>query len=133
MVEPSASVAISSTVSVPVPTLSSPTPNTTPNPSENTFLPIAANDHVGGKTTKIILLSGFSDKELHDVIDAYRLNKAMPNAIFATVTEMSENFKVKDLLTELELEKRQIEAAAALKKKEANAMAQWLIDKVGKK
>ncbi len=79
----------------------------------NTFLPVDSNHSDNGKETKIILLSGFSDKELHAVIDAYRLNKTMPKAIFATVTEMSENFKVKDLLAELELEKKQIEAAAS--------------------
>jgi len=84
-----------------------------PASNQNTFLPVDAENHDGAKDTKIILLSGFSDKELHAVIDAYRLNKQMPKAIFATVTELSENFKVKDLLAELELEKKQIEAAQA--------------------
>ncbi len=87
----------------------------TPVIGANTFLPIDPDRHDGTTETKIILLSGFSDKELHAVIDAYRLNKAMPAAIFATVTELSENFKVKDLLVELELEKKQIEAAQELK------------------
>ncbi len=68
---------------------------------ENTFASVDRDNHQNGKATKIILLSGFSDKELHDVIDAYRLNPQMPKAIFATVTEMSENFKVKDLLARL--------------------------------
>ncbi len=81
--------------------------------NQNTFLPVDAERHANGKDTKIILLSGFSDQELHAVIDAYRLNRQMPKAIFACVTESSENFKVKDLLAELELEKKQIEAAAA--------------------
>ncbi len=85
--------------------------------TENTFLSVEKDNHANGKVTKIILLSGFSDKELHDVIDAYRLNKEMPKAIFATVTDLSENFKVKDLLAELELEKKQIDAAAELKNK----------------
>ncbi|MBI2445767.1 DUF3783 domain-containing protein [Candidatus Micrarchaeota archaeon] len=81
--------------------------------SENTFASVDRANHANGKSTKIILLSGFSDQELHAVIDAYRINKQMPTAIFATVTAASENFKVKDLLAELELEKKQIEAAAA--------------------
>jgi hypothetical protein len=81
--------------------------------SENTFVSVDKTNRANGKATKIILLSGFSDLELHAVVDAYRLNKQMPKAIFATVTEMSENFKVKDLLAELELEKKQIDAAAA--------------------
>lgn len=119
MADSSASVVNSSTV--PVPRLFPKIAGVAQNPAENTFLPIAVNDHVGGKSTKIILLSGFSDSELHAVIDAYRLNKQMPKAIFATVTEMSENFKVKDLLAELELEKKQIDAAA-LKKNEADAI-----------
>ena len=80
--------------------------------AQNTFLPVHADQPDGGKDTKIILLSGFSDSELHAVIDAYRLNPALPKAIFATVTETSENFTVKALLAELELEKKQIDAAA---------------------
>lgn len=83
--------------------------------AENTFVPVTPDNHANGKDSKIILLSGFSDKELHAVIDAYRLNKAMPKAIFAAVTEQSENFKVKDLMVELALEKKQIDAAALKK------------------
>ncbi|GEM_PF-2225469 len=86
-------------------------PDPVASPNQNTFLPVDQGNHANGKDTKIILLSGFSDKELHAVIDAYRLNKAMPKAIFATVTEMSENFKVKDLLAELKRERDEIEAA----------------------
>jgi len=79
--------------------------------AENTFVAVNRDNHANGNATKIILLSGFSDQELHAVIDAYRLNKAMPKAIFATVTELSQEFKVKDLLSELMRERDEIEKA----------------------
>lgn len=78
---------------------------------ENTFEKIDAARHDNEGDQKVILLSGFSDKQLHDVIDAYRSNKKLPKTIFATVTEQSKEFKVKELLEELKLELAQIQAA----------------------
>ena len=52
---------------------------------------------------KVIILSGFSDKQIHDFIEFYKLSKS-PKAIFATVTEHSKEFKLKDLLRELKKE-----------------------------
>ena len=78
---------------------------------QNTFEHLNPEGSDGEKRTKIILLSGFSDKQLHDLIDAYRSDKKFPKAIFATVTEQSLKFRVADLLAELELEKKQIDAA----------------------
>ncbi len=54
---------------------------------------------------KVIILSGFSDEQLHNFIDNYKKTK-LPKAIFATVTETSKEFKIKNLLRELKKEKR---------------------------
>lgn len=85
-------------------------------PPENTFKKVDENRHDNGEEQKVILLSVFSDKQLHAVIDAYQSNPELPKTIFATVTEASQEFKVKDLLAELKLELAQIQAA---KKKKA--------------
>ncbi len=81
-----------------------------PDPA-NTFVPVSEESHDGDQDVKIILLSGFSDRQLHDLIDAYRKNQKFPKAIFATVTDQSKEFKLKDLLTELKLESEQIAKA----------------------
>ena len=47
----------------------------------------------------------FSDEQLHNFIDNYKKTK-LPKAIFATVTETSKEFKIKNLLRELKKEKR---------------------------
>ena len=52
---------------------------------------------------KIIILSGYSDEQLHDFINNYKKNK-LPKAIFATITKHNKNFKLKDLLKELKKE-----------------------------
>ena len=56
---------------------------------------------------KAIILSGFSDKQLHDFINFYKLSK-LPKAIFASVTKHSKECKVKDLLRELKKEHKAI-------------------------
>ena len=78
-----------------------------PDPA-NTFLPVSSESPDGEEDVKIILLSGFSDKQLHDLIDAYRKNPNFPKAIFATVTDSSKEFKLKDLLSELKTEAEQL-------------------------
>ena len=52
---------------------------------------------------KIIILSGYSDEQLHDLINTYKKNK-LPKAIFAAITKHNKNFKLKDLLKELKKE-----------------------------
>ena len=52
---------------------------------------------------KIIILSGYSDKQLHDFINAYKKIK-LPKTIFATITKHNKDFKLKDLLKELKKE-----------------------------
>ena len=54
---------------------------------------------------KVIILNGFSDRQLNNFINLYKNNK-LPETIFAIVTKTSKNFKVKDLLRELKKEKR---------------------------
>lgn len=52
---------------------------------------------------KIIILSGYSDEQLHKFIEMYKLSK-LPKAIFAAVTNKSKEFKLKYLLKELKKE-----------------------------
>ncbi|MEK6834857.1 MAG: DUF3783 domain-containing protein [Nanoarchaeota archaeon] len=52
---------------------------------------------------KVVILSGFSDSQLHNLINNYKKNN-LPKAIFATVTKTSKEFKIKDLLKELKKE-----------------------------
>ncbi|MEK6835409.1 MAG: DUF3783 domain-containing protein [Nanoarchaeota archaeon] len=54
---------------------------------------------------KVIILNGFSDSQLNSFIDFYKKSN-LPKAIFATVTKISKEFKVKDLLKELKKERR---------------------------
>ncbi len=56
-----------------------------------------------GEKEKIVILSGFSDQELHNFIDFYKLGN-LPKAIFATVTKNNKEFKIKDLIKELKKE-----------------------------
>jgi len=56
---------------------------------------------------KIIILSGFSDKQIHELINNYKSSK-LPKAIFATITKHNKNFKLKDLLRELKREHKAI-------------------------
>jgi len=80
------------------------------NQETNTFKKI---DEVkdGEQETKIILVHGFSNKQLIDFIDYYKKNKDLPKTIFASVTKNSINMKIKDLVKELETEKQAIEKA----------------------
>ena len=56
---------------------------------------------------KVIILNGFSDEQLHNFIEMYKLSK-LPKAIFAAVTEKSKEFKLKHLLKELKKEHKYI-------------------------
>ncbi len=56
---------------------------------------------------KIIILNGFSDSQIHDLIEHYKSSK-LPKAIFATVTEISKEFKIKHLIKELKKEHKAI-------------------------
>ena len=56
---------------------------------------------------KIIILSGYSDEQLHDLINTYKKNK-LPKAIFAAITKHNKNFKLKDLLKELKKEHKAV-------------------------
>ncbi|MDP2717759.1 MAG: DUF3783 domain-containing protein [Candidatus Micrarchaeota archaeon] len=78
--------------------------------AENTFSKLES-DASGHENDKIVLVSGFSGEELHALIDAYRQNRQLPKAIFATVTDASKDFKVRDLLAELVRERDGIAAA----------------------
>jgi len=50
---------------------------------------------------KIVLLSGFSDKEIHMVINHYRIHPALPKPIFAMATPFNKEWKLKRLIREL--------------------------------
>ncbi len=58
------------------------------------------------KTPKAILLSGFTDEEIKELLRCYKENKNLPHTIFATVTETVLKWKVEDWLKELEEEDR---------------------------
>ncbi len=53
---------------------------------------------------KAILLSGFSNDEIKELLNCYRKNKKLPETIFASVTKTALNWKVKDWLKELQAE-----------------------------
>ena len=56
-----------------------------------------------GEKEKIIILSGFSDEELHNFIDFYKLGN-LPKPIFASVTKNNKEFKLGNLINELKKE-----------------------------
>lgn len=56
------------------------------------------------KDTKVILMHGFTNEEVTKILDAYKKISQMPSSIFAATTETSLNWKVKDLIAELEKE-----------------------------
>ena len=55
-------------------------------------------------STKVILLHGFSNQDVTQILNAYKQIKNMPPAIFAATTETSLEWKVKELIKELEKE-----------------------------
>ena len=55
-----------------------------------------------------IILSGFTEKELHQVLNAYR-GLDLPRPFWATLTPVSENWPLKDLLSELKRERMAME------------------------
>jgi DNA-binding transcriptional MerR regulator len=58
-----------------------------------------------GEKQKAILLSGFTNSEIKELLNCYKANKNLPkDIIFATVTETALDWKVKDWLKELEAE-----------------------------
>ncbi len=58
------------------------------------------------KLPKAILISGFSDEEIKELLKCYKANKNLPQTIFASVTKTVLEWKVKDWLKELEEEDR---------------------------
>ena len=52
---------------------------------------------------KVILLHGFSDKELNEVIDNYLKNK-LPKTAFATTTKTNLNKKLKEVIKDVQEE-----------------------------
>jgi len=54
-------------------------------------------------TKRAVILSGFTENELRQLLSAYRSEK-LPRPLMATLTPTSENWTVKHLLTELSLE-----------------------------
>lgn len=52
---------------------------------------------------KTIILNGFTNEELNELIDYYRRNRKLPKkVIFASVTKRSKSMKLGKLLKELE-------------------------------
>ena len=60
------------------------------------------------KDTKVIIVNGFSNKQLNTLIDYYKNNPELPKTIFATTTPASKNMRLRELIKELETEKRNI-------------------------
>ncbi len=56
-----------------------------------------------GKMKRAIIMSGFTQKQLHTLMTAYRKAK-LPTQHWATLTPISENWPLADLLNELEAE-----------------------------
>ena len=59
---------------------------------------------------RAIIMAGISEKELHILVDACR-RAGMRQALFATLTPVSENWSLADLLTELGREREAMAAA----------------------
>jgi len=59
----------------------------------------------GTETTlkKAVIMSGFTEKELHDLLGAFR-SSPLPRPFFATLTPVSENWSHRKLLNELSKE-----------------------------
>jgi len=51
-----------------------------------------------------MIMSGFSESELHKLISSYR-KLGLPNPLWASLTPISENWKLSDLLNELKAER----------------------------
>lgn len=57
------------------------------------------------KNEKVILLSGFTNSEIKEILNCYKENKKLPkDIIFATVTETSLKWTVEEWLNELSKE-----------------------------
>jgi hypothetical protein len=52
---------------------------------------------------RAVIMSGFTQKELHALMAAYR-GSELPSQLWATLTPVSENWSVADLLDELAAE-----------------------------
>ena len=50
---------------------------------------------------KIVLLSGFTEKEVEDLIDNYKSEKKLPAAIIAVATEVTMGMRLKDVVESL--------------------------------
>ncbi len=65
------------------------------------FEKINSNDDSGELKDKVILLHGFSDRQLSKFMEAYKNNPDMPKAHIATTTPVTRMKKVKDVLMDI--------------------------------
>jgi hypothetical protein len=84
----------------------------TSNQSANTLkelltLPDRSGYEEESKMRRAIIMSGFTQKELHTLMTAYR-HAELPSQLWATLTPISENWYVSDLLEELAAESEAI-------------------------
>ncbi len=61
------------------------------------------NPQKGSKMYRAVIMAGISEQELHTIINRYR-SSGMPAQFWATLTPISENWQLKDLLEELKKE-----------------------------
>jgi hypothetical protein len=64
-----------------------------------------------GKASRMpaaIVMAGITEKELHLLMSSYR-NAGLPNPLWATLTPTSENWTLRQLLTELSAERKALE------------------------
>ena len=67
---------------------------------ENTFEKINPTNE-GEKQEKVLILHGFSNKQIQEFIKHYKIHKDLPKVIFASTTANSEKMMVKELIEEL--------------------------------
>lgn len=84
----------------------------TTNQSTNTLkellaLPDRSGQGEASDMTRAIIMSGFTQKELHKLMTAYRLAE-LPSQLWATLTPISENWSITHLLDELAAESEAI-------------------------
>jgi hypothetical protein len=83
----------------------------------NTLKELLALPHKSGQgedsdMRRAIIMSGFTQKELHKLMKAYRLAE-LPSQLWATLTPTSENWSVNNLLKELAAESEAIQKQRA--------------------
>ena len=87
--------------------------------ADKTISEIAAQDNGTGEDEtstlhRAIVMSGLAEKELHSVMKAHR-ESSLPQPIWAVVTPVSENWRLRKLLDELALERESLRAAVEKK------------------